>query len=293
MGFQVKRIFIDGKIITSLCQKLNISFREAQKFVDRKRIKLNGEVFCDKKASLSDYIEISLFIPEPIGIKPVFQTKEFAVFDKPSSIAVHPNNLSNSQTLLDDIRYNFGKNANLIHRLDKETSGLIISSKNKQTEIELKTLFEKRQIQKYYLAFVESNIKDEIIINKPIITNKDMNIKVKILIDKNGKEAITHIKPIKTINNNTLIIAKPITGRQHQIRVHLFSIGHPIIGEPLYGVDFEIADAYLKGNLSLQDRVKYTKSDRLMLHSYKMEFNYKKINYILTSKKNLKHPYLF
>jgi 23S rRNA pseudouridine1911/1915/1917 synthase len=287
MGFETHTIKIEGKIIPSLCKTLNITFAQAQKFIDRKRVKLNNKIFTDKKAFLNDYVDIILFTPKSSGLIPIFQTKDFAIFDKPSGIAVHPKNLSNNYTLLDDIRFLFGKKANITHRLDKETSGLIIASKHKNAEIIIKKMFETKQIQKYYTALVKGNLKEKIIINKPILTNKDMDIKVKVLIDPNGKNAITEIIPIKNINNNTLIIAKPLTGRQHQIRVHLHSIGHPIIGEPLYGVDFDIADKYLKGLLTNQERMKYIGHHRLMLHSYKVEFNYNQINYKIVSKTKL------
>jgi len=284
MGFEFIKTNIKGKLIPSLVKNLNITYSEAQKFVDRKRVYLNNKIFMDKKAYLDDEIDVIVFRPKPTGLNPMFEMKDFAIFDKPSGLAVHPKNLSPSQTLLDDIKFLFGKEANLIHRLDKETSGLIISAKNKKTEIEFKNMFQEKKIQKYYLALVEGEIKEKIVIDKPIISNKDLNIKVKVLIDKNGKNSITEITPIKKIGNNTLIMAKPITGRQHQIRVHLYSIGHKIVGEPIYGVDFKIADKYLKGELSLEDRIKYIGYNRLMLHSYKIEFEYNKVKYVIVSK---------
>jgi 23S rRNA pseudouridine1911/1915/1917 synthase len=287
MGFETQKVKIEGKFILSLYKSLNISFREAQKFIDRKRVRLNGEIFTDKKAILNDYVEILMFKPRPSGLLPIFQNQDFAIFDKPSGVAVHPKNLSNEYTLLDDIRYLFGKDGNLTHRLDKETSGLIICSKNKNTEIYIKNMFQNKQIQKYYLALVKGIIKDKIVVDKPIITNKDLDIKVKVLIDEKGKKSITEITPLKKIGNNTLVMAKPLTGRQHQIRVHLYSIGHPIIGDPIYGVKYEVADKYLNGFLSDKERIKHIGYNRLMLHSHKVEFNYKNIKYSFISKKNL------
>jgi len=287
MGFEIQKVKIEGKLILSLCKNLNISFREAQKFIDRKRVRLNGKIFTDKKAILNDYIEILMFKPKPSGLVPIFQNEDFAIFDKPSGVAVHPKNLSDEYTLLDDIRYLFGKGGHLTHRLDKETSGLIICSKNKSSEISIKNMFQEKQIQKYYLALVKGEIKDKMIIDKPIITNKDLDIKVKVLIDENGKKSITEITPLKKIGDNSLVIAKPLTGRQHQIRVHLYSIGHPIVGDPIYGVEYKIADKYLNGLLSNEERIKHIGHHRLMLHSYKVEFNYKNIKYSINSKKNI------
>ena len=287
MGFLPKKLKIFGKLIPELVNNLGISYKEAQKFVDRKRVRFNGTILTDKKAVINGEIEVILFQATPTKNKPIFEVKEFAVFDKASGIAVHPKNLSPSITLLDDIKYYLGSEANLAHRIDKETSGLVLAGKTKQDEINLKKMFEEKRIQKYYLALVKGHIKEKITINKPILTNKNMDIKVKVLIDEKGKKAITEIRPIKIIGENTLVEAKPITGRQHQIRVHLYSIGHPIVGEPIYGVDFEIADKYLKGNLSEEERMKYIGHNRLMLHSHKIEFEYKNRKYIIISKKRL------
>ena len=284
MGFEPKKIKIDGKLIPEMVKHLNINFKQAQKFIDRKRVYYKGKVLTDKKAIINDEIEIITFTPRTSGNRPIFEVKEFAVFDKPSGIAVHPKNLAPSTTLLDDIKYYLGDDANLAHRIDKETSGLVLVGKTKEDEVNLKKMFEQKQIQKYYLALVKGHLKDKITIDKPIITNKDMDIKVKVLIDNNGKKAITEITPIKTIGKNTLVLAKPLTGRQHQIRVHLYSIGHPIVGEPIYGVDEEIADKYLKGNLSYEDRMKYIGHDRLMLHAQRIKFEYKNKKYVIVSK---------
>ncbi|NPA55180.1 MAG: RluA family pseudouridine synthase [Epsilonproteobacteria bacterium] len=287
MGFEPKKIKINGRLIPQLVQHLNINFKQAQKFVDRKRVYYRGEILSDKKAIINGEIEVIVFVARPSGNKPIFETKEFAVFDKPTHLAVHPKNLAPSVTLLDDVKFYLGANANLAHRIDKETSGLVLCGKTKQDEINLKKMFEDKQIQKYYIALIKGHLKDEVIINKPIITNKDMNIKVKVLIDNNGKQAITKITPLRIVGDNTLVLAQPLTGRQHQIRVHLHYIGHPIVGEPLYGVQEEIADKYLKGELSLDERMRYIGHHRLMLHAHKIEFTYKNIKYVLVSQKKI------
>ena len=286
MGFQTTKIKINGKLVIELIKKLNILPKEAQKFIDRKRVYFEGKIITDKKAYIDGEIEVIVFKPNPTGCKPFFEVKEFGLFDKPSGLAIHPKNLSDIKTLLDDIKFYLGKNANLAHRIDKETSGLVIAAKTKQDEINLKKMFETKKIQKYYLALVKGEIKEKIVIDKPIITNKDMNIKVKVLIDEKGKKSITEITPIKKIGNNTLVLAKPLTGRQHQIRVHLFSIGHPIVGDPIYGVDEVIADKYLKGELSDEERLKHIGHHRLMLHAYRVVFEYKNIKYDIISKEN-------
>ena len=284
MGFVKEKFKIeDEKLLKFLTKIFNINEKDAQKMVNRGRVGLNGKRLKHYNQNYNGILDIIYFKPEPLGIKPIFEVEDFAIFDKPSGVAIHPKGFAHSQTLLDDVRFLYGKDANLAHRLDKETSGLVIASKNKWSEKIIKTMFEAKKIQKYYLALVEGKITRKLTINKPIIANKDLDIKVKVLIDKEGKNSKTIITPVKSIGENTLVIAKPLTGRQHQIRVHLYSIGHRIVGDPLYGVDKEKADEYLKGKLSDKDRIKFTGANRLMLHSNRINFSYNNRNYDIYS----------
>ena len=285
MGFVKEEFNIKNvKLLDFLIENFKITESEAKKMVNRGRVAFNGERVKKYNQNYDGILTIIYFKPQPLGLKPIFETEDFAIFDKPSGVAVHPKGLTHSQTLLDDVRFLYGKDANLAHRLDKETSGLIIASKNKWSEKILKTMFEKKEIQKYYIAKVEGKIEKTLTINKPILTNSDLNIKMKVLIDKNGKSAKTIITPLKYENGKTIVLAKPLTGRQHQIRVHLYHIGHRIIGDPLYGVKTEIADKYLKGELSSADRIKFTGSDRLELHSNRVVFEYGNRKYDISSK---------
>ena len=246
MGFVTKEFKIkDTKIIDFLVKELGFNLREAKRAIDRGRVSLNGKRVTEKSARGSGILKCIVFEPNGYGIKPIFETTHFAVFDKPSGVAIHPKKLANTKSLLDDVRNLYGNDANLVHRLDKETSGLIIASKNKFAESILKQMFQNKEVNKKYLALVKGHLNKEMTIKKPILANKDENIKVKVLIHPDGKEAITIVKPIKKIGDNTLVECTLLTGRQHQIRVHLFSIGHPIVGDPLYGVDNEFADKYL------------------------------------------------
>lgn len=284
MGFVKEKFKIeDEKLLKFLIKTFDINEKDAQKMVNRGRVGFNGKRLKHYNQNYNGILDIIYFKPEPLGIKPIFEIEDFAIFDKPSGVAIHPKGFAHSQTLLDDVRFLYGKDANLAHRLDKETSGLVIASKNKWSEKIIKTMFEAKKIQKYYLALVEGKITRKLTINKPIIANKDLDIKVKVLIDKEGKNSKTIITPVKSIGENTLVIAKPLTGRQHQIRVHLYSIGHRIVGDPLYGVDKEKADEYLKGKLSDKDRIKFTGANRLMLHSNRINFSYNNRNYDIYS----------
>ena len=285
MGFVTKEFKIKNeKVLNFLVEKLGFNIREAKRAIDRGRVSINGKRVTKKSQIGNGILKCIVFEPNGYGLKPIFETDHFAVFDKPSGVAIHPKKLANTKSLLDDVRNLYGNEANLVHRLDKETSGLIIASQNKFSESILKKAFQNKEIKKKYLALIRGNLDKEITIKKPIAVNKDENIKVKVLIDKDGKDATTIIKPIKKIENFTLVECIPLTGRQHQIRVHLYSIGHPIVGDPLYGVDNDFANRYLNKETTQNERIQKTLANRLMLHAYYLEFNFWNNRYIITSK---------
>jgi 23S rRNA pseudouridine1911/1915/1917 synthase len=284
MGFVVKEFEIKNqKVLNFLVEQLGFSLREAKRAIDRGRVSVNDKRITQKSAKVSGKLKCIVFEPNGYGLKPIFETTHFAVFDKPSGVAIHPKKLANTKSLLDDVRALWGNEANLVHRLDKETSGLVMASKNKFAESILKKMFQDKEIQKTYIALVKGHLEKEMTIKKPIAVNKDENIKVKVLIHPEGKESITIIKPIKKIGPNTLVECIPLTGRQHQIRVHLFSIGHPIVGDPLYGVDNDFADRYLNKLVDEEERVKKTGAKRLMLHAKKIEFEFMNNKYVIVS----------
>ena len=285
MGFVKRDFHLDEgvKVLNFLVTNLGIRLRDAKRMIDRGRVAINGERLYLKgyKTEKESILTCLVFEANGIGIKPFFENEDFAVFDKPSGVVIHPQGLNSCQTLLDDVRNLYGNDANLVHRIDKETSGIVIASKNKYSEHILKRMFEDRLVSKSYLALVEGIIDKKIVIDKPIATNKNQDIKVKSIISEDGKESITEIEPIKTFGDKTLVKATPITGRTHQIRVHLFSIGHRIVGDPIYGVDFDVADRYLSNNLETEERILKTGADRLALHAFKIEFSYRNRKYVL------------
>jgi len=285
MGFIVKEFEIkDEKVLDFLVKKLGFNIREAKRAIDRGRVSINDKRITKKSQRATGRLKCIVFEPNGYGLKPIFETTHFAVFDKPSGVAIHPKKLANTKSLLDDVRSLWGNNANLVHRLDKETSGLVMASKNKFSESVLKKAFQDKEIQKKYLALVKGHLEKELTIKKPIAVNKDENIKVKVIIHPEGKESVTIIKPIRKIGENTLIECIPLTGRQHQIRVHLYSIGHPIVGDPLYGVDNNFADRYLNKLIDEKERIEKTGAKRLMLHAYYLEFMFMNNKYVITSR---------
>lgn len=278
---------IQHAMINQLGFSLSVSQRLLSKyrvFDDQNNILRNGQKI------QSDFIQVAVFEGKTKGLKPLFQTEHFAFFDKPSGVMVHPTSRNTQYTLLDEIRHHFNEEANLAHRIDQETSGLVLVSKNKVSDIILKEMFENKKYTKHYLAIVEGKVSKEIAIDSPIKKSATSIIGVKMCVSSEGKESYTTIIPLQydSITNQTLIQAIPQTGRQHQIRVHLDSIGHRIVGDPIYGIDESIADQYLCKKLSIEDRIKHTKAQRLMLHSNFLGFRFHKKQYDIYSKLRIK-----
>ena len=266
----------DAKLSSKLSQSLLAKGKVLNQ--DNKRLQKNQTV---KKG----FIKVSVFQAITKGLKPLFQTEHFAIFDKPSGLLVHPTAINDEYTLLDEIKYHFDDNASLVHRIDKETSGLVLVAKNKYSEMILKEMFEEKKYQKTYKAIVENEVKNSIEINSPI-TNDTGSIKLKMKVDEKGKASTTSIEPISfdKEKNQTLVYSYPRTGRQHQIRVHLDSIGHRIVGDPIYGIKEESADRILKKEVTIEQRSLLSGNKRLLLHAYSLEFEYLNIKYKFISK---------
>ena len=276
----------DKKIQIFLIHDLKIDPKIGQRLTSKGRIfDENMNTINTGETIPTEYIYIAVFEGVSRGLKPLIEFNDFAIFDKPTNLMVHPISKNTPYSLLDEIRFHFGENANLIHRIDAETSGLIIVGKNKKSEIALKEMFQDKKYHKSYLAIAQGHIKEEIRIDKGL-DREGLVIGVRMKVCDDGKESVTIIKPLKYNKEKdlTLIEAIPLTGRQHQIRVHLYSIGHRILGDPIYGVDDENAENYLNKTLSEEDRFEVTKSNRLWLHANYLEFTYKDITYKIFSK---------
>ena len=296
MAYTTKKIFQKNlkKIFKILIDELDITIHEAQKIIDRKRVCVNGVLLENKTSLVNGEIEVVVFKPNPTGLKPIFETKDFAVFEKPSGLLVHPRKRESIQTLNDDIKYLYGKDANAVHRIDRATSGLIIISKDKKSEVLLKQLFEKNKIYKEYIALVDGKMEKNLEINERLLVDLETSkIRIKVHVNKNGKKSLTLINPIKydKTNNITLVKAIPKTGRQHQIRAHLSHVKHYIIGDALYGLNEDLAEEYLDGNMNKQRYYDLTNSRRLLLHASRISFSFNGINYDIESKINIEKEF--
>lgn len=218
------------------------------------------------------------FAPEDIPLDIVFEDEYLAVIDKPAGMVVHPGAGISSGTLANAVAFHFGLDTSdaegdragrvgIVHRLDKETSGLIVVAKNSITQDRLSEQFASRKVSKSYVALVHGYVRRlNGKIDAPIA--RDRKNRVKMAVDKNGRNALTFYSVRQRFERFTLIDADIRTGRTHQIRVHFAHIKHPIVGDSVYneGRDNTIPDPQVKKAVR--------EMDRFFLHSEKLEITH-------------------
>ncbi len=201
--------------------------------------------------------------PENIPLDIVWEDENMLVVNKPSGMLTHPTTIETTGTLVNALLYKYGENLSdvngefrrgILHRLDRNTSGMLMVAKNNKTHEYLVEKMKQGEMTKKYLAVVKSVIEeDEFTINKPIGRNPNQPHKMAVV--EGEKESISKVKVLERFKDATLIEVHLITGRTHQIRVHLSSIGHPVYNDTLYGF----------GKMKI-------KTDEQVLESYKLSF---------------------
>jgi 23S rRNA pseudouridine1911/1915/1917 synthase len=211
--------------------------------------------------------DINNFLPEII-----FEDDELLVVNKPSGLSIHPTANCLYKTLTYWLKTYKDIKINPCHRIDKETSGLVICAKNKKIEILLKKAFMQQKVKKTYVAVVAGLIKKSMVINIPLGLQKDQGlVAIRMIKVNNGKPSVTRIRPIyqDILEERTMLICRPQTGRQHQIRAHLSLIGHPIVSDKLYGQGDVFFDEMCRGN---DEILKTLPLPRHALHAARLKF---------------------
>ncbi|MBI2831387.1 MAG: RluA family pseudouridine synthase [Chloroflexi bacterium] len=188
-------------------------------------------------------LEPSLLTPEPIPLDIIYEDDDVLVINKPAGLTVHPAPGHPEHTLVNAILHHLptltstgdsGRRPGIVHRLDKDTSGVMLVAKNNQAQANLMSQFKSRQVSKIYLVLVRGHLTPETgVIEAPI--GRDPAHRKRMAIVSKGREARTEYRVKEYLDNYTLLEVKPETGRTHQIRVHLSAIGYPVVGDSTYG----------------------------------------------------------
>lgn len=200
---------------------------------------------------------------EDIPIAILYQDRDIAVVVKPSGMVTHPAGGNTSGTLVNALLYALDglsgiggvQRPGIVHRLDKDTSGILLVAKNDRAHLRLSKQLKDRSVEKHYLAVVEGGMKErEGLIDQPIGRSK--RDRKKMAVTRDGRPSQTEWTALEALQGATLLDVRILTGRTHQIRVHMQHIHHPVAGDPVYG---------LKGGV---------KAPRLMLHAHTLAFTH-------------------
>ncbi len=175
---------------------------------------------------------------EDIGLSLLFEDPHIMVIDKPAGLVVHPGSGNWSGTLLNALLHHAPQlagipRAGIVHRLDKETSGLLVVAKTLEAQTNLVRQLQARSVKRHYLAVVHGRVAGDGSVDAPV--GRHPQHRTKMAVTPNGREARTHYAVRERYATSTLLECRLDTGRTHQIRVHMTSIGHPLIGDPVYG----------------------------------------------------------
>ena len=223
-----------------------------QKLIKENYVTVNQKpVKANYRLSLGDRVEIDLpeakepdIRPEDIPLDILYEDKDIIIVNKPKQMVVHPAPGHYSQTLVNALMYHCGSDLSgingtmrpgIVHRIDMDTTGSLVACKNDMAHQSLSRQLKEHSIRRIYVAIVHGNIKEEYgTVNAPIGRHPTERKKMSIH-SRNGREAVTHYQVLERFGNYTYIQCELETGRTHQIRVHMASLGHPLLGDMVYG----------------------------------------------------------
>ena len=238
----------DIRLDKYLVDILNITRSKVQKLIDEGNVLVNDKVVknhyivrTDDEIKIDEVVENYEIKSEDMDLNIVYEDEDLIVINKPSGIVVHPSVGHYSGTLVNGLMYhcklsNNGVRPGIVHRIDKDTSGLLLVAKNDDAHLSLSEQLKNKTVVRKYIALVNGIINHETgTIDAPIGRDKEDRKKMAVT-EINSKNAVTNFKVLERLNNASLIECILETGRTHQIRVHMKYIGYPIINDSVYGI---------------------------------------------------------
>jgi 23S rRNA pseudouridine1911/1915/1917 synthase len=232
-------------------KSLGVSRTSIQKLIRQGEITLNGmPARAHRKIKAGEAVRVKFAEPKPCDIEPekiqldvIYEDSDLAVINKPCGMVVHPAPGNYAHTLANALLYRFPglsrihpRRPGIVHRLDKDTSGLLVIAKNDKAHLELAKQFTSHSIKRQYIALVKGIMEfDENVIDLPVGRHPRDRKKMCVAFGEKGKFAKTYYRTLKRGETASLVQLNPFTGRTHQLRVHMAFIGHPILGDPTYG----------------------------------------------------------
>jgi len=212
----------------------------------------------------------SSWMPEKINFNVKDETSEYIIVEKSPNLIMHPGAGNEQGTLANGLLFRFPELAKLprsgiVHRLDKDTSGLVLVAKTNEFRNHIVSEFQNRNVKKFYYALIKGNIVGQTIINEPIL--RDRRNRLRMTVDRSGREAISIVKNIETFHSYSLVEVEILTGRTHQIRVHMDFHKTPIVGDKVYGSRSKLAKNLTKEKIDFIQQF-----PRQALHASKLSF---------------------
>lgn len=277
---------VDDRLDAYLADRFRLSRNRVAEMIDAGLVKVDGAAARkSRRPKRGEQIELRIppppavtVTPEPIPIDVVFEDDHLVVVDKQASLVVHPGAGNRSGTLVNALLHRFGTLASvgapqrpgIVHRLDRDTSGLLVVARTDEAHQALSAALAARAVRRGYIAAAWGHLKqDRTTIDRPI--GRDPKHRQRMAVVDGGRPSVTHVRRLESWRAADLLAIRLHTGRTHQIRVHMWSLGHPLVGDPVYGAGWERGLLGAGGRWAEELR---RRAGRLFLHAARLSFRH-------------------